>query len=521
MMRWNMYNEIMKLKNEGLKRTQVARRLNSDKRTIKKYWNMSPEEFELARANFKQRIMGTRMDIYKNQVLNWLREYPELTGAQIYDWLKEEFNDFSMAERTVRKYVSNLREKHALPKSQQIRDYTAVAEVAQGEQGQVDMGQIKLMTKEGKTKKLYLFTMVLSHSRYKFSQWQTTPFTAKDLIKMHNLAFKYFGGIPKEIVYDQDRAIFVSENSGDIIMTSDFQKYIALAKYKIHLCRAYDPESKGKIEAVVKYVKNNFAKNRIFTTIEEFNQLNDEWLIRTGNGKIHSTIKKIPAEVFALEKHHLQPVPTSLANAKDSPTNILTYSLGKDNTVTYKSNRYQLPKGTYSVKNKEVGVIIKDEYITFLKKDSEEVIAVYKISKEKGILLSEFQNKKSPLENKTTVVLEQEILEYFKEKRDVTIFLEKIKSEKGRYLKEQLTKLKEIIEKHPLEIIEKILREFLTKEITNLSVFNDTAEAYSYKSKAELKKDEVSIKNIPEIMKNINPELRKASEYQERLVNNI
>lgn len=55
--------------------------------------------------------------------------------------------------------------------------------------------------------------MVLSNSRYKFSQWQTSPFTSKDLIKMHNLAFKYFNGMPKEIVYDQDRPLFVNEEA--------------------------------------------------------------------------------------------------------------------------------------------------------------------------------------------------------------------------------------------------------------------------------------------------------------------
>lgn len=40
--------------------------------------------------------------------------------------------------------------------------------------------------------------------------------------------------------------MFVKENSGDIIMTSNFQKYINLSGFKIHLCRAYDPKNKGE-----------------------------------------------------------------------------------------------------------------------------------------------------------------------------------------------------------------------------------------------------------------------------------
>ena len=64
----------------------------------------------------------------------------------------------------------------------------------------------------------------------------------------------------KEIVYDQDKILAVSENSGDIIYTEIFQSFSNEMKFSIYLCRKSDPESKGKIEAVVKYAKNNFAK---------------------------------------------------------------------------------------------------------------------------------------------------------------------------------------------------------------------------------------------------------------------
>lgn len=349
---------------------------------------MTSEEFEVARLSFKQRITGRKMDLYRNEILKWLQEHNDLSGAQVFDWLKEKFSDFSMSERTVRDYVAKLRKEYAIPKLKITREYLAVPESPMGKQAQVDMGQIKLKNSFGKLVKLYLFTMVLSNSRYKFSQWQTSPFTSKDLIKMHNLAFKYFNGMPKEIVYDQDRALFVNENSGDIILSSEFQKYINLSGLKIHLCRAYDPESKGKVEAVVKYVKYNFAKNRKFTDIEEFNQLNNEWLIRTGNGKSHSITKKVPAEVFAVEKQHLMPIPSSISFCKENTNNIVLYSLGKDNTVTYKSNRYQLPKGTYSTKYKEVRVEIKEDDILFFRSDENTLITSYKISKEKGMLFS-------------------------------------------------------------------------------------------------------------------------------------
>ena len=65
--------------------------------------------------------------------------------------------------------------------------------------------------------------------------------------------------MPSEIAYDQDRIIVVSENAGDIICTEDFQNYMNHMKFKMRLCRAYDPESKGKVEAAVKFAKYNFS----------------------------------------------------------------------------------------------------------------------------------------------------------------------------------------------------------------------------------------------------------------------
>lgn len=90
------------------------------------------------------------------------------------------------------------------------------------------------------------------------------PFEA---IRSHENAFEFFGGMPEEIVYDQDHLITVSEHAGDMILTAEFQAYKQQRKFRVHLCRKADPESKGKVESTVKYVKRNFADSRIYTTI--------------------------------------------------------------------------------------------------------------------------------------------------------------------------------------------------------------------------------------------------------------
>ena len=113
--------------------------------------------------------------------------------------------------------------------------------------------------------------MVLAHSRYKYVLWQEQPFTTATFIAAHVKAFEFFGGRTKEIVYDQDKVLAVSENNGDIIYTDGFQSYLDEMKFDVYLCRGSDPESKGKVENVVKYAKHGFAEHRIFVDIDSFN----------------------------------------------------------------------------------------------------------------------------------------------------------------------------------------------------------------------------------------------------------
>ena len=67
-------------------------------------------------------------------------------------------------------------------------------------------------------------------------------------------------------------------------------------------CHKADPESKGKVENVVKYVKENFLVARVFRDIDSLNREALEWLERTGNGKVHGTARLVPREEFAVEK---------------------------------------------------------------------------------------------------------------------------------------------------------------------------------------------------------------------------
>ena len=337
--------DVHQLKKQGFSISAIARKCNLSRTTVYEYLEMDYEE--ACRWVDVLKTRKRKLDPYENKILNWLKEHPDLTASQISDWLEEccEFN--TVGESTVRTYVKELREKYHIPKSLTFRRYEAVEELPKGQQIQVDFGEQKVRTPEGKTTKLYVIAFVLSHSRFKYADWQAQPFTTQDVLRSHEKAFEYFGGMTEEIVYDQDKLMTVSENGGDIVYTEAFQSYRQQRGFRIYLCRAADPESKGKIENVVKFIKGNFAKNRVFHQLETWNAQCLAWLERKGNYQVHNTIKKRPVEVFALEKPHLRKVSTLLSFESNHGSSI-TRTVHKDNIIKFQSNRYSVPLGTYT-----------------------------------------------------------------------------------------------------------------------------------------------------------------------------
>ena len=129
--------------------------------------------------------------------------------------------------------------------------------------------------------------------------------------------FDYWGGRPKELAIDQDRLMVVSENSGEIIYTKDFKDFIDEQELALYVCRRADPETKGKVENVVKFVKGNFLAARDVETVEEANAGAFRWLRRRANGKISQATRQIPAVLIEEERAHLRPLRNSIFR-KDS-----------------------------------------------------------------------------------------------------------------------------------------------------------------------------------------------------------
>ena len=507
---WMIYQKIQEMKRDKLNRSQVARKLEVDYKTVTKYWSMTPEGFLKATNRAARR--KRKADDYEEYVLGLLRKYPDMSASQIYDWIMEREGAKSLPfkPRAFRNYVASLRKEHNIPKPESGRQYEAVEDPPMGKQAQVDMGEISLETTSGRRKKVYVFAMVLSHSRYKYALWQDRPWTTPDFVEAHIKAFRFLGGRPEEIVYDQDSVLSVSENHGELILTEGFQNYVDTIGFKVHVCHGADPESKGRIENVIKYLKHGFAEHRTLTTIEELNAECISWLERTGNAQEHGTTKKIPSEVFASEKEYL--IPVSEYSFEKPSRERVSYQVRKDNTVLYKSNRYRVPVGTYK-KGRRVYVVTEGDDITITDVESGVLYARHPICYGKGELVGDRKNRDK---SKTLLELEDAVLALFGGSEEARRFLEKIHVEKRRYYRDQLGVIKSLFEEWRPEILLGALSYCVERELYAAGELASAA-AYVASLKDEAEAGQAPAPQIPEKYKGWGPQVRDLGEYERAL----
>lgn len=504
----NTISQVHHYKKKGFKNAKIGRMLGIHRNTVKTYLDKNPDES--IRWIESQQSRSKKLDPYKEKILDWLSDEPELSAAQVEDWLKEQFNYYEAAPSTIRSYVKELREQYGIPKVMTYRNYEAVPELPMGKQMQVDFGEMKVQrTENGKYVKLYCIGFVLSHSRYKYAEWQEKPFTTSDVIRAHENAFDYYGGRTEEIVYDQDKLMIVSENNGDVLFTKQFQAYRQERQFLIYLCRAADPESKGKIESVIKYVKYNFARGRRYQSLDTWQEQCERWLVRTGNEKVHERTKKKPKHVYALEKSHLISVSNKIIRSNNES---ITKTVLKDNTIQYKSNYYSVPLGTYQPKKHiKVRVAERDDLLDVFDYKTGKWIDTHPLSKGKGNLVKNplhgrEQEKKQKLNQHIS-----DVIHLFNDKEKAKEFINKLKANYPRHIRDQLRVIEKVAERDG-DYIEEALDKCIALNFTSANQFRDVAREIARRH-VQTENNNLENQSLPEEYQKITATERSLDSY--------
>lgn len=103
------------------------------------------------------------------------------------------------------------------------------------------------------------------------------------------------------------------------------------------MCRPYRPQTKGKIENTIGYVKRDLFLGAKFSSLENLNDQALEWLDRV-NSSVHGTTHEIPLERYKEENLILSDQVPPYKVVK-----IETRKVSKDCYVSYNGNKYSIP----------------------------------------------------------------------------------------------------------------------------------------------------------------------------------
>jgi len=418
---------------QGLSIRAISQELEVSRNTVRKYLRMDEEAIQTEQAH-PERVKG--LDAYREYIVELLRDFPRMSSVKIARKLHEKVGDLEVSNRSVRRYVSALKETVT---SKQPRYYRPVLDMVPGVQCQVDPGELRDVVIGGVTRTVHFVVFVLSYSRLMYVGVRFEPLDTEAFLHLHDEAFRYFAGLPEECVYDQTKLVVLSEQFRELEVNPRFHRYATTAGFRIHACCGYDPESKGKVEAGVKYVKQDAFYGESFRDEAELRAYVRQWLDEVANARVHGTTGQPPRARFeAEERAHLKPylAPACLAEGSDE---LAGRKVDKTGLVSWKSNKYSVPM---VYQRGRVGVREKDGQLQIHDLESGERVATHGLCHGKGTLVRNNDHYRDPRQR--IADLEQTLRDRLGERVGDQL-CERLRASMPRCYKDQLTGAKRVL----------------------------------------------------------------------------
>jgi len=376
---WVVIHKIKALYDEGngLKIRAIARQLGLSRNTVRKYLRMDEAAIEVRQSHRERR---KQLDAYRDYIVTLLRQFPNLSAAKVLYKLQQKDPELKVSGRSVRRYVRRLKETVIQCRK---RYYEPVVESVPGVQCQVDGGELRGVLIGGIETTVYFVVFVLSYSRLMYVGLSRRPVDTATFIRLHDEAFRYFGGRPEECVYDQSRLVVLGEQYREVELNQTFAAYATAAGFRIHVCEGYDPESKGKVEAGVKYVKRNGLDGEVFDDWEHLEQHLRQWLDTVANRRVHATTGRVPwVHYEESERSHMQPYLSPACLGQQTP--VESRKVDKTGLLSWCANKYSAPRAYQGAR---VGARAEQATLILTDLESGREIARHRLSQGKGEII--------------------------------------------------------------------------------------------------------------------------------------
>jgi transposase len=267
---------------------------------------------------------------YRDFIGETLARYPQLRATRLYDMLRD--RGYQGAVRTLRTYVAEVRPK---PR----REVYLRTEPLPGEQAQIDWAYVGKLPVAGGERALWLFVLVLSHSRALWGEF-VFDLTVHSLCRSLVRAATALGGVTRQWLFDNPK-IVVLERRGDAVrFHPTLYELCAEMRVQPRLCAVARPEHKGKVERAIRYLRDRFLAGRTITGISEGNAQLGRFIAEIAHPRPHPVLApRTVAEVLADERGRLLRLPDPLPDTD----RVEPVDVDRQAFVRFDTNRYSVP----------------------------------------------------------------------------------------------------------------------------------------------------------------------------------
>ena len=285
---------------QGTSKSALARQLGVHRDTIHRWIRAGALDRDLDTESVQygpRRPVATKLDAYKGIIEARLAAYPELSAVRL------------LAEIRAAGYTGGYSQLKALVR--QVRPTPAPEPVVRfetpaGKQAQVDFARFTFPFGVR-----YALLVVLGYSRLLWCRFYPRQ-DMRTLVSGLEDAFRSFGGVPQELLFDQMKAVITRDlrlEGGALIHNLEFLRFAAHWGFTPRACRPYRAQTKGKVERPVRYVRGNFVYGRTFLHDGDLDEQREHWLARVANVRVHGTTGEPPQVRFDRdERAQLQPL---------------------------------------------------------------------------------------------------------------------------------------------------------------------------------------------------------------------
>jgi transposase len=284
---------------------------------------------ETERFSNAQTLRPSATDPYAHFIREILDKHPTLRATRIFQMIRDRGYGGSVVQ--LRRFIACVRPAH--------REAFLRLRTFPGEQGQVDWAHFGEVAVGRARRRLSCFVITLSYSRALYLEFFFDQ-RMESFLRGHIHAFEDWGGLPRTLLYDNLRSVVLERRGDAIHFHPRVMELCAHYHFDARPCQVRAGNQKGRVERVIRYIRESFFAARPFTTLEAFNRQALEWRDREAHsrrwpGGDHCTV----ADAFAEEKPRLLPLPV---NRFDSDLMVPVRS-GKTIYVRFDLNDYSIP----------------------------------------------------------------------------------------------------------------------------------------------------------------------------------